>query len=801
MDENGQVRYLGKSSGYYLLQNSKTYRNGAFHFANYGNRPRKRTTNRSENVDPLELPPKDLSEHLIRLYFKHFYPFLPLFYKRQLFSTTDHPATEPVAPLLLNAIYAIASRISPDVRVRSDPDSPDTAGDVFFDRAEKLLDESYDTPSISTVQALLLLASHQHGIMKSARAWLYSGMAFRMAQDLGLHRDCTHWNISPEEGERRRRVFWCCYVVDRLASAMYGRASTFEERDCDTPFPSVDDDNPIEDDTEIDDPNRPRQTFHLLDAFTNLIKICDILGHVLKNIYYVRSLQYTGARQTDTVLSSWNKKLHQWYDQLPDSLQIKKDSTLPSTAICQLHMIYHTVVILLHRPFIPGPNQSLVLSLLPCASICSAAADAILSITNSMLAENKLRYVLNYAAYYIFTSGIIFIKSAHGSQNATRQLQHTSLAEHSNSNKKSLEAKVKVIRCMQALDEIEVTWPTASKSCQILAELSGFRNIDLQGSQREQQQYEINQWQQQTINYAQQLQQQSRDAYMEDTFSPKSLSSHNPPELENNQSHKANTSNLRFPIIRVNEKEGHQIDDSARTFYTPGSTQNMEYAFQFPPTGPLGNSSSNNTSASTMDPFAAPGIIPVPSVRQYDPLVGSSFWGVPSSLDANEWSNFINSNLTGQQQDPFTETNCVQHHRPTYENTTSSSISSGSHIISEFQSNVQQQEKQRLIHTDQHVDVLSGVSVPLEQSSTTSSTPNNNALANYLQYNNNNNNKSSNNSVIPPPPPSATTTTTTATITTPTHTSITNNTTTNIPPIDGRPSNSRERDLSNAYYW
>lgn len=176
MDENGQVRYLGKSSGYYLLQNSRTYQNGAFHFANYGNRPRNRKRNRSDNVDPLELPPKDLSEHLIRLYFKHFYPFLPLFYKRQLFSTIDHPAMEPVAPLLLNAIYAVASRISPDMRVRSDPASPDTAGDVFFERAEKLLDESYDTPSISTVQALVLLASHQHGAMKSARAWLYSGM-------------------------------------------------------------------------------------------------------------------------------------------------------------------------------------------------------------------------------------------------------------------------------------------------------------------------------------------------------------------------------------------------------------------------------------------------------------------------------------------------------------------------------------------------------------------------------------------------------------------------------------------------
>lgn len=170
MDENGQVRYLGKSSGYYLLQSSRTYQNGAFHFANYGKKRKRIPQLRS--VDPLELPPKDLSEHLIILYFRYFYPFLPLFFRRQLFS-----AVEPgVTPLLLNSIYAVASRISPDVRVRSDPASPDTAGDIFFERAERLLDESYDKPSISTVQSLLLLASHQHGAMRSARAWLYSGM-------------------------------------------------------------------------------------------------------------------------------------------------------------------------------------------------------------------------------------------------------------------------------------------------------------------------------------------------------------------------------------------------------------------------------------------------------------------------------------------------------------------------------------------------------------------------------------------------------------------------------------------------
>lgn len=178
MDETGQVRYLGKSSGYYLLQNSRTYQNGAFHFSGYGHKHMIRPDPRRKAVppiDPHELPPKDLSESLLKLYFTHFYPFLPLFYKRRLASTLTSPL-EPVSPLLLNAVYAVASRISDDPRVRADPQVSDTAGEIFFERAKYLLEDNYDVPRISTVQALLLLSTYQHGTMKYVRAWLYSGM-------------------------------------------------------------------------------------------------------------------------------------------------------------------------------------------------------------------------------------------------------------------------------------------------------------------------------------------------------------------------------------------------------------------------------------------------------------------------------------------------------------------------------------------------------------------------------------------------------------------------------------------------
>lgn len=181
IDENGQVRFIGKSSGLYLLQNSRTFQNGTFHFSVRGCRRKNNAAstaasgNRALHVNPEELPPPDLSQHLIQLYFEHFHPFLPLVHKSS-FTTSFYTEDQQPPLLLMNALFALASRISSDVRVRSDPDVPETAGDIFFERAKRLLDEDYDASRITTVQALLLMACHQHGVTKPARSWLYSGM-------------------------------------------------------------------------------------------------------------------------------------------------------------------------------------------------------------------------------------------------------------------------------------------------------------------------------------------------------------------------------------------------------------------------------------------------------------------------------------------------------------------------------------------------------------------------------------------------------------------------------------------------
>lgn len=173
---------------------------------------------------PIEMPSSEIQMHLIDLFFKTKYKVAPMIPKR-LFYEQLRTKGPVITPLLLNSIYCIVSGLS------TLPDVPKPI--VFYNRAKRLLDDFLDTPRVSTVAALCLLALYEPLPAKSkqsmsdqhCRSWMYSGMAFRMCLELGLNLDTphTHSNISLEGAEFCRRVFWSCYCLDKMQSTEWER--------------------------------------------------------------------------------------------------------------------------------------------------------------------------------------------------------------------------------------------------------------------------------------------------------------------------------------------------------------------------------------------------------------------------------------------------------------------------------------------------------------------------------------------------------------------------------------------------
>ncbi|KAK4498566.1 hypothetical protein PRZ48_011224 [Zasmidium cellare] len=105
-------------------------------------------------------------------------------------------------------------------------------------------------PTIPTVQALLLLSAQECGQGNLTQAWLYSGMAFRLIEDLGIIFDGRKYagalKLSTEEVEVRNRLFWSCYLWDKVMSLYLGRLPVLQESSVSPPRSILDDTSEID---------------------------------------------------------------------------------------------------------------------------------------------------------------------------------------------------------------------------------------------------------------------------------------------------------------------------------------------------------------------------------------------------------------------------------------------------------------------------------------------------------------------------------------------------------------------------
>ncbi|PNP48183.1 hypothetical protein THARTR1_10378 [Trichoderma harzianum] len=123
---------------------------------------------------------------------------------------------------LLMALCALGAMVASDDNRR--------LSDQFYLAAESIVMVSgLAKPSIPTVQAFLCLAFYEIGRGNLSKGWSFSGIAFRMAQDLGFQRDPDNWVPhdasvdTHEDSEIRRRIYWGCYNSDKLISLILGR--------------------------------------------------------------------------------------------------------------------------------------------------------------------------------------------------------------------------------------------------------------------------------------------------------------------------------------------------------------------------------------------------------------------------------------------------------------------------------------------------------------------------------------------------------------------------------------------------
>ncbi|KAF9928066.1 hypothetical protein FBU30_002666 [Linnemannia zychae] len=333
LDQRGCERYVGKSSPMFYSRR------------HYGNRPAdvptapEKPESRKFTENP-DLPSPEVMTQLLNLYFTYVHPFAPVFVWSKFLRRLKDRDYSPSFLFLLNSIFALASRYSDDVSLRTDPTKSETIGVRFAEKAKEILDTLYDSPDMSCVGALVLLAFQQMGTGNSYRAWMYVGISIRMAQHLGLNRDPLKLNphMPAIDREERNRIWWTCFMADRIISASFGRPQGINEHDVDATYPEgIDEDNTQLEyklDGAVSMLTGPSP--HSEQNFVYMASLMRILGRVMVSLYSPRSKASSLSKTSMTnpaPLEQLDKELTDWLLTLPPHLQFRCVQQEPGTFV------------------------------------------------------------------------------------------------------------------------------------------------------------------------------------------------------------------------------------------------------------------------------------------------------------------------------------------------------------------------------------------------------------------------------------------------------------------------------------
>ncbi|KAL1854817.1 hypothetical protein Daus18300_011333 [Diaporthe australafricana] len=239
--------------------------------------------------------------------------------------------------LLLNAMYYTSSLYSDRKCLRTSPDDTQSAGDRFYKRFRVLLVDEIVKPSIPSAAALLL-----------------TGAAL-VSQDI---------NIDIER-EWRRRLYWGALVTDATQSLYLGRQmalrptegrvpqlflDTYEELEVWSPY--IDEKHPAPAHSVL-------QGFHpqpayAVSTFSALIKLAQISARITQTFYNINCVKRS-QENLEHIKTEIEGELVMWQSSLPPHLRYEPgvDAVPPPHQITP-HTTYHSLNILLQRPFLDG---------------------------------------------------------------------------------------------------------------------------------------------------------------------------------------------------------------------------------------------------------------------------------------------------------------------------------------------------------------------------------------------------------------------------------------------------------------
>lgn len=286
---------------------------------------------------------------LIDIYFRNVHPGFPII-QRQTFLQRFNNNDMHFNPPLLAAMYLLA--------IAWWSEEPSVSNSPFLDTARleyiaiTSLTVSMQRPKMSAVQAGLLLLQRP-----KSNTWTLTVQLVALAQEIGLHLDCTDWLIPEWEKRLRKRLAWSLYMQDKWSAVTHGRPSHINAADWNVPAPVEEDfdealpshSTTANDEANEEDVLQGRAVFmQMIDLTKIMAEVCDTFYSEAAKNAFARA----GHTSTQLVLARAKPvqiKLKDWFAHLPQ--QCKIDSYTPGRRCPNgyLHLAYFATEISIHR--------------------------------------------------------------------------------------------------------------------------------------------------------------------------------------------------------------------------------------------------------------------------------------------------------------------------------------------------------------------------------------------------------------------------------------------------------------------
>ncbi|KAK4499321.1 hypothetical protein PRZ48_009834 [Zasmidium cellare] len=329
---------------------------------------RRKSHREDENgrIDDIDDIPPMLQQSNLETYWEFIYPWCPVI----------DPGPETASePILKHAVAMLAGSVNaPLIFHARSMDHYRRARELFH--AERM-------DALTRVKAALLLSCLSAGppnVGSLGSPFYWIGVAIRLAQDIGLHREPPP-GTSKEAAGLRRRIWWTLYARERIIGICQGQPCIIDEDYTDIGPPEEDDFPP---------------TFaYYAFLFSRWINLCETVGFVNKQMFLSRR---TGGKLPTHDIAN---RLTTWLRSLSPSLQLPISTDRTTSFNRHVHCLYLPYLATISLVYL---NTSQRIPEACAAAVIAAACTA--RILEDFLARGCVRFLLGQGDWYIAIAGL-----------------------------------------------------------------------------------------------------------------------------------------------------------------------------------------------------------------------------------------------------------------------------------------------------------------------------------------------------------------------------------------------------------